>query len=617
MLYIALALQIALSQPLPPPSAWREYRPSQPGAAAASYSRPSTPDGTWSITVPASCPASFYHFFTPPLRLSGPAVYEFSALALAERTEDGVGVFITATGLADDPSRRTWSAGSERLLGGEGWRRLNCFFYIPPGSHPVRLLMLLHGRGSARFRAPSLRRLASLRLAGPGAAVSATISAHPLTRQFLGFGVEDDSFFFTDENLRHGITPADVALRQRRIAQLNPSVICTLLWWNAFNPSGDLDTLRTDTELMRALVRTLRPHQLAGRTVILADTHWGRSGPRFAYAPANARRSARLYARAIHYLVRQQGLACIRYVSVCGENDLRFRQMGGTFASYLEAVRTLRAELNRLGLRGIKLLADKTSGTVWLSRVIRAIDPLISFYAVHEYLDVTQYPIAWWRLAEARCLVQSLSAPIPMAGASWPKPIFAWEIGYRDMAARDTDRRATATHRFSYGLLCAHTAIAAIKQGFAGGSLWCLHSMYYPGQNRMDFGLWEFKDRAWRLRPAYFAWGLFTRFARRGMLPLAVSERPDFADVSLAALKDRSGRLVIFAVNLSRHPVRIRLCGAAGPAQLYLYEETRIRDLISRACDSLDALTAGRLDLSRPFTLPPRCLAALLQPAPR
>ncbi len=559
-------------------ASWRSYKPAMEGAQVTYRESKVSRSGRTSaqITVPPGSAVTFYHYYRDLPSPQRGDLYEFSGWIKTEHVAGGAGAFL-AIGAVDAAGRRFVAADSERLTGTQEWVQAKCALFIPEGAHALRLLLLLHGTGQAYFDHVELQRLKSFRRVDTGR-VQISVADQVITDQFMGFGVEDDAYFFTDENFRHGISDDDLALRARRIAQLNPAVVATLFWWDAINPAHDLKTITYDTELMRALYRVLAPHQAAHRTVLLSDAHWGWSKDQFAYSEQNVERGVSIYVGLLKHLIQDQGFTCLRYVSITGEVDLRFESTGGSFESYISANRLLRKGLDEAGLSNVRIIGDKSGGLIWFRRAIQRADPYFGLFAVHEYPDVTQYPVINYRLSQALKVVKQYSAPLTMSTAGPVyKPAFVWEIGYRDQGAGDTDRKASAMHKYSYGLLCARTCIAALNEGFTGGSVWCLHSMYYPGQNRMDFGFWEFKDKGWAIRPSYYAYALFTRFARPRMKPLRVNTRPQFSDFAAAALADPSGRRVLFALNLSEKEVTAQLRGLPQrPYDLYEYAEDRL-----------------------------------------
>lgn len=119
--------------------------------------------------------------------------------------------------------------------------------------------------------------------------------------------------------------------------------------------------------------------------------------------------------------------------------------------------------------------------------------------------SLSQFPIINDRLRSVLDAIHTTTSPVSQSGTTPVyKPAFVYEIGFLDQKVTDPLKMGIAMPTFDYGLLCANSAIAAINNGFVGGSVWCLQSMYYPGQNLMDFGLWEFKEKGWLIRPVYY-----------------------------------------------------------------------------------------------------------------
>jgi len=567
------------------------------------------------IRVPKTCPVSFYQYVRDIQGVVPGEEIEFTGQARVENVSGGVGAFLSIGALGTEaPVQRIVANDSERLTGTGDWTQVCCALVVPESSHTLRLLLLLHGRGAAVFKDLRLRYLRRWNpLNQPR--VRVTLTPEVTTPEYLGFGVEDDCFFFTDENFRHGITPEDIALRNKRITELAPSVIATLFWWNAFCPTHDLTRTTYDTELMRALVQTLAVHQEAGRKVFFSDAHWGWSKKEFPYSPENLEKGVAAYVDLFKYLIRDRGLTCIRFVSITGEPDLVFRQNGGTFASYVRANRLLRKGLDACGLQQVRIICDKTGGLVWFRDAVQQLGRVPGIHAVHEYPDVTQYRLIDYRLEQALDVIAAASPRGTEASRKKRRtPVFLWEIGYKDQAAGDNDNHHSAIHRFDYGLLCANTAISGLNHGLAGGSVWCLHSMFYPGQNRMDYGLWEFKDKGWEVRPFYYAYGLFTRFARAGLKPIRVMVDPDAMDFRAGALTGKNGETLLFLDNLSRREVAVDIHGVPqGRWQVYEYAEDRLPRPETPGYATLDVLrrNAPVRIVGKPFAVHPRSLVLL------
>ncbi len=614
-LLAASTLAGSLPEVLPlPPGTWHAWQEATPEARAQHRLSLISPTEGPSLMMKAlpDSPVTFHQYYQVVTGLQPGEVYEFSGLIRTEKCDTGVGAYL-AIGALDQQGRRFMGNESGRIRGTSDWTFLRCALFVPPGVHSARLMLLLHGSGTAWFADLKLKRLQTWQFFS-GGKVEVKIDTTPTTRNFFGFGVEDDCFFYTDENFRHGITPADIALRNQRIGELSPSLVATLPWWNSFCPSHDLDKLDFDTPLLRALVKTLRLHQRANRSVLLSDATWGWTRQQFPYSPANYEKGVRDYVALLRFLIQQKGLTCIKYVSVTAEVDNVFEAHGGTFDSYVKATRLFRRKLDEAGLQQVKVICDKSSGFAWFTQSVPKVDSSVQLFAIHEYPDITQYRLIDYRLQQALDVIHEYSRPLSGPYGKYYKPLFLWEIGYSDQAKHETDNKHSSMKTFDYGLLCANTAISALNKGLAGGSVWCLHSMYYPGQNRMDYGLWEFKDKGWRIRPVYYGYGLFTRFARRDYLPLQVEIAPKVAELSAGALARPDGKILLYLDNLSSKEALVTCHGLpAGRYVIYEYASERLPAPDKPGYGKLSSLIRGGYSPEAgPLSLRPRTLVLLV-----
>ena len=555
--------------------------------------------GGSSLTIqvdPNSPVGGFYEFYKDVNDVKPGDVYEMTAWIKTENQINGAGAYMGIGALEPNyPYHRFVSGESERLLGTSDWTQARCVLFVPKNVHTIRQIILISGTGQAYFDDIEFKKIKTLQAADSDK-VSVEVTNEVTTDEFIGFGYEDDAFFYTDENFRHGITEQDVKLRSDRIADLSPGVIATLFWWDTISPTHDVNAITYDTELMRALIRTLRPHQEAGRQVFMGDVHWGWTKDNFAYNQKNVERGAKAYADVVKYLVKEQGLTCLKYICVSGEVDMTFEALGGSFETYLKACRILRQELDKAGLQDVKIIGDKSGGFVWIDRIIPILDDIFGIYTIHEYPDVTQYPLIDYRIDRIIEIVQNRSMPIETANGKKYKPVFLYEIGALEgKTIGIPEQMYSVTPTYEYGLFCANTAISGLNRGVVGGSVWCLHSMYYPGQSKMNFGTWEFKDKGWEIRPNYYGFGLFSKYARAGMKPLKVKVQPHLYDVSAAALKDAAGHYIVYLLNLSDKVVNIEVSGVAeGRYDVYEYSRDNIPSMQDADYGKVDALKTDR-----------------------
>ncbi len=600
--------------PLTPSADWSTFAPEDGNAEFRTEEMSRSGDAGLVIDVPEGEEDFFYQYHLPISDITEGELYELTGWVKIENHEGEVGAMLSL-GAFNDQGERFLDFNSQRLRGNTDWTFLECIMFIDPEIESIAPTLILHEPGTAYFDEVKLTQLDDLDGAGAEATLTAQIASRPHQEDFLGFGLEDDYFFFTEENFRHGVDEEDIQLRKERIAELDPSIIATLIWWDAFNPTRDLKILDTESEQMEAFYRTLKPHQEAGRAVILADVHWGWAPEQFPYNKENLEKGTRFYADFLIHLVKDKGFTCIRFASISGEIDLHFELMGGTFETYVRATQLLRKHLDEAGLTDIRLIGDKVTGVSWFEQVVKHTDPYVGLYTTHEYPDVTQYPIIQTRLERMMEVIHAHSEPLAFTEqGAIHKPAFLWEIGYFDRAEGDHDGDHQAVRRFDYGLLCAHTALTSLNLGFAGGSVWCLHSMYYPGQNYMDFGFWEFKHTDWQIRPFYYGYGLLTRFAGADMTPVPVTLTPQYHDVTVAAVKNEGDDYAVFLLNLSDHTVAVTVDGLPDKDySVYAYVEERIPEPGDENYGRIDALATGKTwsPSEGAFSIPPQALIAL------
>lgn len=519
--------------------------------------------------------ASFYEFYKDVPCVKPGEVYKMTAWIKTENQANGVGAYMGVGALKPEyPYERFVSGDSERITGNSDWTKVSCILFVPEGVHAIRQIILIHGTGQAYFDDIKLEKINTLESADKKT-VKIEVTNEVTTDDFIGFGFEDDAFFYTKENLEE-VNDTDIKMRNERIAELNPSVVATLFWWDAISPTRDINNITYDTEQMKALIRTLRPHADAGRKVFMGDVHWGWNKDNFTYNAANVEKGAKAYADAIKYLIKEQGLDCLKYICVSGEVDMVFEKLGGSFETYMQACRILRAELDKAGLNDIKIIGDKSGGFVWIENIIPIMDDVFEIYTIHEYPEVTQYPLIDYRIDKMIDIVQRTSKPISTAcGKTKYEPIFLYEIGALDGKTMGIpSQMGSVMPTYEYSLYCANTAISGLNRGLVGGSVWCLHSMYYPGKSQMDFGIWEFKDKNWQTRPVYYGYGLFCKYTRPGMKPLKTNVSPNLYDVSAAVLKDCNDNKIVYLLNMSPNNIKAKISGL-GKDTYQVYEYTR------------------------------------------
>ena len=253
------------------------------------------------INVPKTSSVDFYEYYQDIKGVTPGELYEISAWIKTKDVAGGVGAYMGLGAISPQPPyERTVTGEAERISGTSDWTKVTGVLLIPEKINTLRLIILVHGTGKAWFDDFQLRKIETFQGVQAGDKVAIEVTNEVTTSQFIGFGYEDDSFFHTDENFRHGITQEDIELRENRISELAPSVIATIFWWDAISPTRNLNEITYDAELFKALVRTLQVHQNTGRKVFFGGVHWGWAKEHFAYNEKNVEKGAKIYADTIN-----------------------------------------------------------------------------------------------------------------------------------------------------------------------------------------------------------------------------------------------------------------------------------------------------------------------------
>ena len=197
----------------------------------------------------------------------------------------------------------------------------------------------------------------------------------------------------------------------------------------------------------------------------------------------------------------------------------------------------------------------------WFRDTVRDADECFGMLAFHNYNKVTQYPLLRQTMEAILQSAREFSKPMKVpGGGKMHKPVLLAEYGFQ-FEEDDPPNECQAMKSYEYWPVERQRLHGCNDMGLAGASLWCVHAMYYSQDSYMEFGLWEFKDRAWAIRPIYYSCGLFTRLARSGMTPLKLELSAESAEFNAGAIKDTQGRVTLFLVNLAKSPVEVNLAG--------------------------------------------------------
>ena len=474
---------------------------------------------------------------------------EGAADVLARDIHDGFGAYLAVE--FHDAAGQRLSFGQSRGLRPEPeWNALSVRAVAPEHAVSARLCLILNGRGEAQFDNARLMRLGNVLPEPLEGDVQITVTAEIVCDRLVGFGAEDDGWFYAPENLDRGIGADDIALREKRIAWLDPDWIRMFFWYKDWNPSGDWTTFTFDSPNMQSHCRTLALYQRIGAAVNVTGVEWGVSDP-FGHPAEMAAAIGAL----LEHLIKERGFTCVRQWTLTNEPNSHFVQLGYPFERYVELHRLVKAECARRGL-DVKITgSDDTGGFEWFQACVSndAYFEAADLFASHRYFPYADRILAPYFFEDR---LNALAERPPA------KPFVVAELGFQDH--RSGTFANPIMEDYPYALWTCAFILDGLNRGVAGFSIWCMHEVYYPGGSLMNYGLWNYRDRGWGIRPVYHALGCFTRMTEAGdPVRKSVSSHP--AHASAAVVRD-----VVFWVNQADREVPLVFSAAlAGPATAY------------------------------------------------
>ena len=188
--------------------------------------------------------------------------WQVTVFVKTENVRDGHGAYMGLTCPAPGTSGgretdRLAQADSSPVTGTREWVRIDEKIIVPPGAAQINVLLLLHGRGTAWFDDVRIERVEEPPGPVPQKITASLRSEEIITRNLWGFGFEDDPFFYNDENRLKGVDAEAIRIHVERIKALRPGWARCFVWWEAVNPSRDLETVDLSGDNGQSLLQTL------------------------------------------------------------------------------------------------------------------------------------------------------------------------------------------------------------------------------------------------------------------------------------------------------------------------------------------------------------------------
>ena len=470
--------------------------------------------------------------------------FEAGAIAEGVGVHGGNGV-VVSLGFYDNDNKRVNHVDTFVGPGTIERRSARMWAEAPEGTATVKLLLLLHGFGEAHFSEMRVMRLGT---AGPppdeqGVVVSLSDEQ---TTTLIGFGFEDDGWFYNQENAARGVGPDDFRIREERLAWMRPDYVRMFFWYNDWNPSLDAETFTWESDNMLSHYRTLDLYQRLGARVNVCGVEWAVKDPW-----ENPARLARAIGALLEHLIVDRGFTCIQDYTLTNEPDIFFARAverpAQSFDTFVELHERVADEFERRGLNLNIVGSDDGNNRAWFQQCVAHDDyyALSDMFASHFYFSASDAPLVENILGDRIAMLDE------RASDGGRKDFVVAELGFQDERTKPPDVNPLM-REYPYAMMSMSTFLDGLNAGVAGWSVWCVHEMYYPGgATPMRFGLWDFEPPAWPVRPVYHALALMTRNSKTGdPVYRCDSSHPDWLKAS--RIGDR-----LFWVNPGKTSVRV------------------------------------------------------------
>jgi hypothetical protein len=467
------------------------------------------------------------------------ALYEARAIVRMPKVKNGIGAAIAFHAIDENDERINWTAGREALVRDE-WFELTARARVPQNAHHMQVLFQLNGQGELYCDRIEVRKLADPITDAP-TKVEIAVSSEVINESIDGFGFEDDGWLYNEENVKEGgLTEKDYALMRERIEWMEPDYVRMFAWYKIWNSSSDWKTFDFENDGMTSYCRTLDLYQKLGAKVNITGVEWNvDEWPE----PAKLANAIASYAE---FMIKEKGFTCIKQWTLTNEPNLSFAITSGDWDLYRAYHQAVAAEFEKRGLDIEIVGSDETGSLSWTDRCVQDEEyhKLTGAYSAHFYINDIDFDQAYLLIKDHTDLIKS---------AGTGQSFIIGEYGF--LNERSVAPMANIlTEEYPYAIQNHSFCIDALNAGADAVAYWCLNEVYYPG-NRMTFGLWNYKDRGWGIRPVFHSHAAFTRFTDAGDTVYKCTTGA--YDHFKAAATDNT----IFWVNISDAPIEVSIAG--------------------------------------------------------
>ncbi len=465
------------------------------------------------------------------------------AHAKGKGIREGVGAYMSIEFLNQAGERLTFSQ-TARINEDNTWADIEQLASAPPGAVKGRMTLIMNGRGEAFFDDASLEKIPLGPVKPVEGIVTLTVTGQTVCESINGFGAEDDGWFYNPENVSRGVTEEDYKIREGRIEWMDPDWVRMFIWHSDWCPTGDWENFTYESPNMMSHYRSLDLYQRIGARVNLAGAEWGMKDP-YGQPEKYTHAIGELY----EYLIRKKGYTCIGDWTLSNEPNGAFTTFGYSFEDFVRIHQLVKQEFKRRGLEIRIIGSDDAQDTRWYRKCVENEDyfQTVDLFSSHRYFPYADRILASYFFRER---LDPLTMKEPR------KPFVMGEFGFQDNRSGTLEN--PLMEEYPYAVWTSEFVIDGLNLGVAGYSIWCLHEMVYPGGGFMNYGLWNYKDDNWNVRPVYHAWANFTSETEAGEKVMRVeSSHPRQVKAT------RVGE-TLFWVNTTDQSLPVKVVGVTG-----------------------------------------------------
>jgi hypothetical protein len=396
---------------------------------------------------------------------------------------------------------------------------------------------------------------------------------------FQGFGAEWDPFFWNGSEYNSDLAEEDWQIVTQRIKDLNMGIIRMMMQLEWATSDPDLINWDWDNQQMYSVYRYLDFACQNDIDVVLTD--WGWTAYTTYKGDPTDVRFARGIAEYLKEFIQRRNYTCIKYLVIGNEPDNEIEKKFGMDA-YEKMYRNVHQALIDNGMRDqILLTGPDMAGTwVFMEEAVNRLHDILDVYDYHRYATYNEtgnfelpgtWESLWIHLDRWRAEVNSRDPK----GSN--KLLLITEMGTaggRTSWHGDIDTFEYAIHMADYGTTLLTTRNNA-------GIAWNMHDIFYFTRDYdMQWGMWDYKDTDWKLRPWSHSFGLLVKHAPRGSAQAPINgippQAPSLSPYRAAAVVRPDGRWSIFLVNRTASPVSMRVnlpSSSSHPFTVYKFDK--------------------------------------------